>query len=85
MLRGRSSCFRTVGPALLVRVLTERAGVFLFDHCQVGFAAMFTMWNFLFLLQNEKNPRPCEGLGFGWVQPSELYMREISVDSAFRW
>ena len=40
-LRGRNNCLTTVGPALLARVLTERIGVFLLDHCQVGFAVMF--------------------------------------------
>ena len=39
-LRGSNACLRTVAPALLVRALNERAGAFLLDHCQVGFAVM---------------------------------------------
>lgn len=50
----------TVGPAVLVRVLRERVGTFLLDHCQVGFAVMFIIGEFPSL-------RPWDGLGFGWV------------------
>lgn len=69
-LRGSNNCLMTVGPALLARVLRERVGVFLLDTCQVGFAVMFIIGGIsFFLLRNGKSPRPCEGLGFGWVQP----------------
>jgi hypothetical protein len=40
-LRGSNVCLITATPALLVRVPNERVGVFLLDHCQVGFAVMF--------------------------------------------
>jgi hypothetical protein len=40
-LRGSNNCLKTVGLALLARVLIERVGVFLLDHCQAGFAVMF--------------------------------------------
>jgi len=39
-LRGSKVCLITIAPALLVRVLAERALAFLLDHCQVGFAVM---------------------------------------------
>ena len=42
-LRGNNACLRGDMPVLPVRVLGELAEVFLPDHCQVGFAVIFTI------------------------------------------
>lgn len=82
-LRGSNACLRTVAPTLPVRAPSERAGVFLLDHSQVGFAVIFIDDISFFCVEMKKARDLVRalGLGFGWVQPSELYIREISVDT----
>ena len=53
-LRGSKVCLITIAPAWLIRVLAEGVLAFLLDHCQVGFAVMSIIGNFLFLCLDEK-------------------------------
>lgn len=82
-LRGSNACLRTVAPTLPVRVPSERAGVFLLDHSQVGFAVIFINDISFFCVETKKARDLVKalGLGFGWVQPSKLYICEICVDT----
>lgn len=42
-LRGISACLRADAPVMPLLVLSGRLGVFLLDHCQAGFAVIFTI------------------------------------------
>jgi len=53
----------TIAPALLVRVLAKGVLAFLLDHCQVGFAVMSIIWDFLFLCLDEKARKQVQGFG----------------------
>ncbi len=55
-----------IAPALLVRVLAEGLLAFLLDHCQVGFAVMSIIWDFLFLCLDEKARKRVQGVGL-WL------------------
>ena len=82
-LRGSNTCLRTEAPTLPFRTPSERAGVFLLDHSQVGFAVIFIDDISFFCVEMNKarDLSKALGLGYGWVQPSELYIRKISIDT----
>ena len=59
--------------------------MFLLDYCQVGLAVTFIIGEISFFCVGMKKAQDLfRALGFGWVQPSELYMPEIAVDSGLR-
>lgn len=68
-------------PALLVRALSERAEVFLSDHCQVGFAVMLIIS--AIPCYRMKKAQDLLVSGFGWVQPSKLYIHKLCLNSGW--
>jgi hypothetical protein len=78
-LCGINACLKAKVPGLLVRALSERANIFLSDHCQVGFAMMLIIS--AIPLCRMKKAQYLLGLGLGlWLGSTIriIYMRNPS-------
>lgn len=66
-LRGNSACFKAEAPVLVPGLApSERVGVFLPDHCQVGFAVMLIIVEFPFFADEVISLNLDGYSGFGW-------------------